>query len=351
MPQRVGRYVIVGRLGAGGMGVVYRGHDPQLRRDVAIKLPTFRGLADACAIAQRRFLREARAAAAVRHPHICPIHDVGEDQGHPYVVMALIEGGTLSERLRRDGRFADCRHAVQLTVQIADALAAVHALGVTHRDLKPGNILIERDGQAYLTDFGLARDDHDPERLTDNGALLGTPAYMAPEQASDELEVGLSCCRAGTALAIVLYPDADGARPAVSRHGAVNSIQQISMKTPPPPSQHRPDLDPELERLLLKAMTRQPHERFASVADFASALRGWEARQTATLTPADLDTAKAPPPSLVHWRRHSRRGGVPLRLPSRAARWHCWQAAPCFSCQRRAARCVSRSTMTASRRS
>jgi hypothetical protein len=135
LPERLGRYQVLGRLGAGGMGVVYRAHDPHLHRDVAIKLPSFQGTEDASGTRQR-FLREARAAAAVRHPNVCPIYDVGEEQGRPYVVMALIEGESLADRLRRQGRVEDTGEAVALVVQVADALAAVHAAAIVHRDLR-----------------------------------------------------------------------------------------------------------------------------------------------------------------------------------------------------------------------
>src|SRR5205807_6488206 len=138
-PGQLGRYRIVGRIGAGGMGTVYKAFDPELQRVVALKVPRFDvDLANLPELVQR-FLREARAAAAIRHAHVCPIHDVGEDAGTPYVVMAYVEGGSLAE-LADAGPAPDPCRAAELVRQAAEGLAAVHALGVVHRDLKPGNI-------------------------------------------------------------------------------------------------------------------------------------------------------------------------------------------------------------------
>ena len=265
LPERVGRYQIVGRLGAGGMGVVCRAHDPHLGRDVAIKMPSFGGSEESRAEARQRFLREARAAAAVRHANVCPIYDVGEEQGRPYVVMALVEGETLGDRLRRQGRFEDQRQAVALVVQVADALAAVHEARVIHRDLKPGNILLDRAGQPFLADFGLARAD-DSEHLTSVGQIMGTPAYMAPEQASPDLgPVGPWSDQ--YSLGVVLYQMLTGRLPFEGSVGAL--IFQIGSKPAPPPSQHRPDLDADLERLLMKALARPAQDRYPGVGDFA----------------------------------------------------------------------------------
>src|SRR5262249_29241004 len=161
----------------GGMGTVYRAEDPQLSRVVALKVPRIEGPQHFREVAGKRFLREARAAAGVRHPHVCSIHDVGEHESVPFVVMDYVAGRSLADRLAETPRFEDVGAAVALVRQVAEALAAVHAQGLVHRDLKPANILLDADGRAILTDFGLARYLEDAEPLTVQGTLVGTPAY------------------------------------------------------------------------------------------------------------------------------------------------------------------------------
>src|SRR5262249_23593504 len=164
LPERIGRYRVLACLGAGGMGTVYKAHDPELDRLVAVKVPHFHGSPEAQAQARQRFLREARAAARVRHPHTCPMHDVGEHAGTPFAVMAFIDGSNLSTLVQR-GPLEPAR-AVELVRKVALGLEAVHAAGVVHRDLKPGNILLDAGGEPMLTDFGLARADTDAEPRT-----------------------------------------------------------------------------------------------------------------------------------------------------------------------------------------
>ncbi len=281
LPDQVGRYRILGRVAAGGMGTVYRAHDPQLDRVVALKVPLFRSPASGRSLALQRFLREARAAAAVRHAHVCPLYDVGEQDGIPYVVMAFVEGESLAQRLRR-GRFDDPREAVVLVRQVAEALNAVHAHGIVHRDLKPGNILLEAlanepgglspRSKALLTDFGLARPEDDTERLTAEGVVVGTPAYMALEQVSREagpLGPWTDLCSLG----VVLYQMLTGRLP-FEETDPLALLYQIGQE-PPPPSRFRPDLDPALETIVQKAMARRPEERYRSARELIAALDGW----------------------------------------------------------------------------
>ncbi len=180
--DQVSRYRIVGKLGGGGMGVVYKAYDPQLDRFVALKFPSpeMSGTSEATA----RFRREARAASALSHPNICAVHDTGDDSGRLFLVMEYLEGTTLRDRLAA-GPIPQ-EDALRLAVEIADGLDAAHEAGILHRDIKPANIFVTRRGSARILDFGLAsiHRDADPNKsvLTVSGAVMGTPAYMAPEQ-------------------------------------------------------------------------------------------------------------------------------------------------------------------------
>jgi hypothetical protein len=310
VPARIGRYQLLGRLGAGGMGTVYKALDPDLDRQVAIKVPRFDGSPQAQGQARQRFLREARAAARVRHPHVCPIHDVGEHEDRPYVVMAFVEGQSLADHLRRHGRFDDCRRAVTLVRQVVEALAAVHEHGIVHRDLKPGNILLDRSGQALLTDFGLARLEGDAEHLTAPGVMPGTPAYMAPEQVDPHL--GLSGITSDVySLGVVLYQLLTGRLP--FEGSPLTILRLIADQTPQPPSRFRTDLDPSLEAVLARAMARRPEQRYPSAAAFAEALARWLAGNSVT------DPLTAGPPSAATL-TYLGQGAATLTAPSTVVR-------------------------------
>src|SRR5262249_40705860 len=179
--DRLGRYELGDELGEGGMATVFRARDRELRRDVAVKV-LFPHLARRPDIV-RRFHREARAAAALEHPNILRIYDVGgaEADDPPYMVMELIRGRTLAAEIEQRGAMAACMGAL-----LADALAAAHAAGVIHRDVKPANVLIAPGGRLLLADFGVARVEAEDSLVTRTGALLGTPAYMSPEQANGD---------------------------------------------------------------------------------------------------------------------------------------------------------------------
>jgi tRNA A-37 threonylcarbamoyl transferase component Bud32 len=273
LPQAVGRYEILAVLGEGGMGTVYKARDPQLRRLVAVKVPRFDGPQTARAVAVQRFLREAHAAAGVRHPNVCPIHDVGEQDGLPFVVMDYVEGRSLAERLEA-GHFEDCRAAAALVRQVADALEAVHERGLIHRDLKPGNILLDTGGRALLTDFGLARPQQTAEALTAAGELVGTPAYMAPEQVRPDVGA-VGPWTDVYSLGVVLYQMLCGRLPF---YGSVEGVlYQIAHATPAPPSQFREDLDPALGRVVLRMLAKQPEARFRTAREVVEALDRWSA--------------------------------------------------------------------------
>ncbi|HZY88951.1 MAG TPA: protein kinase, partial [Gemmataceae bacterium] len=298
-PERIGRYRVLVAIESGGMGRVYRAHDPQLDRFVAIKVPRLEVLRESPAVWAQRFLREAQSAARVRHPNVCPIYDVGEHDGTPFVVMAFIDGPSLAECLRGPSPYEQPAEAAQLVRQVAEGLGAVHDGGLIHRDIKPGNVLIDRDGQALLTDFGLARPEQDAEHLTASGVMVGTPAYMAPEQACGE--VG----RVGPwtdvySLGVVLYRLLAGRLPFVGPTTAV--LWKIGNELPPPPSEFRPGLDPALERVLRKAMALRPEERYATAREFAADLGAWLAAGGVGLQPGvdGRQVANLPHEEAVH---------------------------------------------------
>lgn len=268
---RIGRYRLLKHVGSGSMGDVYEAHDPQLDRRVAVKVPRCDRMSRNRAMFTERFLREARSAAAVRHANICPIYDAGDSEGQVYVVMAFVEGESLDSVLSR-GRIDDVRKAVLIAIQVADALSAIHQHGIIHRDLKPGNILIDNSGQALLTDFGLALSEMNTERITSDGLIIGTPVYMPPEQAAGE-NSKLSTAADIYSLGAVLYEMLTGQAP--FRAPLPELLRKIMLQTPLSPSELRPEIDPALTVIILKALAKVPAERYSAASAFADALREW----------------------------------------------------------------------------
>jgi serine/threonine protein kinase len=178
IPQRIGRFEIRARLGAGAFGAVYRAYDPQLDREVALKVPHAGTLENSRSV--DRFLREAKAAAQLRHPHIVPIHDAGQDGAHHFIASAFIAGRTLQDGIDEGG--LDLRASAQIVREMGEALAYAHSLGIVHRDVKSANTMLDTHGQAHIMDFGLAHRLDSAEKMTQDGAILGTPSYMAPSR-------------------------------------------------------------------------------------------------------------------------------------------------------------------------
>ncbi len=271
---RLGSYEILCKLGAGGMGEVYRARDAKLGRDVAIKvLPSeFSDHADALS----RFEREAKILAALSHPNILSIYDFGKEGGTAYVVTELLEGETLRERLGRE-RLA-WRKAVETTASIADGLAAAHGKGIVHRDLKPENIFLCKDGQVKILDFGLAKlytrmkdDQTDPGTRggTSPGTVMGTVGYMAPEQVRGEETDARSDI---FALGCLLYELLTGEK-AFKKDTPTETLWAILKEPVPEPSLAVPGLPPEMDRLTARCLAKSPQERFQSASDLAFALR------------------------------------------------------------------------------
>lgn len=270
---QLGRYRIETLLGKGGMGAVYLAHDEELDRKVALKVPFVTEQSAASVL--ERFKREARSAAALHHRNICPIYDVGQIDGQPYLTMAYIQGESLAAWRGRQTSTANILATVQ---KIALALQQAHDLGIIHRDLKPSNIMIDREGEPVVMDFGLARrdvagDDH----LTLTGQIMGTPAYMSPEQISGKpASMGPACDI--YSLGVILYELLCGKRPFEGE--LISLVTQIAMERPPSLHTLNQQIEPELERLVLKALEKHPADRYASMRAFAEAIDEYQANNT-----------------------------------------------------------------------
>ncbi len=265
--QRVGPFTIERELARGGMGVVYVAVHPRLGRPVALKLLLE---AEASEEERERFAIEARAAARLRHPNIVGIHTVGEHQGRPYLVMDLIEGESLQERIRREGPLPP-REAATLTETLARALSYAHSRAILHRDLKPANVLLSRSAEPLITDFGLAKDVAAQDRgLTRTGQVMGTPAYMPPEQADgllDQIDRRADIY----ALGATLYAMLTG-RPPFSGPRAINILHQVLHDEPSPPRALRPELAIDLETICLTCLAKEPERRYDSAQQLADDL-------------------------------------------------------------------------------
>jgi hypothetical protein len=266
LPPRFGPYCIERLLGAGGMGSVYLATDTRLDRLVALKVPRFTD-ADGADVLDR-FEREAKAAGALDHPNLCTVHDAGRIDGRPYLTMAFVDGRQLADYLR--GKPLPVRKVALLIRKVALGLAAAHGRGIVHRDLKPANVMLKKNGEPIVTDFGLARRfGRDDRRLTQSGHVMGTLQYMAPEQVRGEDD------RVGPAtdiwaLGVILYECLTGQLPFDAPGMAV--VGDIVSKDPVPPTQVRPDIGPALEAACLKALAKEPADRFSSMSAFALAL-------------------------------------------------------------------------------
>jgi tetratricopeptide (TPR) repeat protein/predicted Ser/Thr protein kinase len=275
-PERLGEFVLMKEIGRGSFGVVYLAEQPSLRRRVALKV-----LHPHVTLSERsklRFRREARVAAGLNHPHIVPVHAVGEDQGHLYFVMAWVEGETLDQAVKRrseNGRGPEFWSFVtRVCAEVAEALEHAHAKGIIHRDLKPRNVLVSPEGKALLTDFGLAR-LLEEEGVSMTGDIFGTPGYMAPEQAAGRGR------QAGPvadvySLGAVLYECIAGRRPHPGEHPAEVLRNQI-LREPEPPRRTDPSIPESLETIALWALERDPAKRYQSAAELARDLRGVQA--------------------------------------------------------------------------
>ena len=267
-PERLGRYEIIRELGKGAMGVVYEGRDPSLGRTVAIKTAR-RDVIERSGLAQEmmeRFLREAKSAGMLNHPNIITIYDVGEEAGMAYIAMEFLVGRDLNTLIDQQKRF-DVKQVVDYGVQICEALACAHDQGVYHRDVKPANIFIPDQGVLKVVDFGIAR-THD-STLTQDGALIGTPTYMSPEQfMGQRVDARSDLFSAG----IILYEMLTGEKPFTGE--ALTTIMHHILKSNPAPPHELNYMVPEaLSAVVMKALSKKPQERYPDGRAMAKALR------------------------------------------------------------------------------
>ncbi|HSD27980.1 MAG TPA: serine/threonine-protein kinase, partial [Vicinamibacteria bacterium] len=319
--ETVSHYRVDRRLGEGGMAVVYAAEDLRLGRQVALKFLRDEAGGDEAGL--DRFLGEARAASALNNPHICTVHDVGRHEGRPFIVMELLEGTTLADRLKEaplpGGELLD------LAVQLGGALSAAHAKGIVHRDLKPGNIFVTDSGLLKVLDFGVAKLQREPTGLTTSvhglqaaligsdgggstasGLVPGTPPYMSPEQARGrEVDARSDLFSLGA----VLYEMATGRRAFTG--GSPNEvIDAVLNDAPLPPSRLRPDLPRGLDAVVLRALEKHRDARYQSATEMLECLRSLQAESR--------QTTGAPEDELTGWRQPATgprrgRGSGPIR--------------------------------------
>jgi serine/threonine-protein kinase len=277
--RRLGQYELLGEIGRGGMGVVYRARHQALKRPVAIKMILAAGHAGV--YERARFRVEAEAAARLQHPNIVQIHEVGEADGLPYCVLELVEGGSLADRL--DGGPLPPREAARLVEALARAMQLAHSRNIVHRDLKPANVLLSADGTPKVTDFGLARQLDSDGGQTQTGVLLGTPDYMAPEQASGQARAAGPAADIH-ALGAVLYECLTG-RPPFRGDTVADTLEQVRHREPVPPRALRPAVPRDLETICLKCLRKEPEKRYASAEALAEDLRRWQAGEPVAARP------------------------------------------------------------------
>jgi serine/threonine protein kinase len=290
------------------MGVVFQAEDPHLRRLVALKV--MRPSLAASAEFHRRFLREARLAAAMDHEHIVTVYQVGEDRGVPFLAMQLLRGKTLQDRLERAGGRLPLPEVLRIGREIAEGLAAAHARGLVHRDIKPANVWLEEGrGRVRIVDFGLARGAEPDAQFTHAGSVIGTPAYMAPEQANGA-EVDARCDL--FSLGAVLYRAATGKSPFGDRD-TLSILNALATQTPTPPHRIVPSLPRMFSGLVMRLLAKDPADRPQSAREVVQAIEALERGETSEEADVCLPAETASPRPVAEERERKRDRERPKR--------------------------------------
>ncbi|HGY54062.1 MAG TPA: serine/threonine protein kinase, partial [Caldithrix abyssi] len=287
IPKIISHYKIVEQIGSGGMGVVYKAEDVKLKRPVALKFLPPEMTRDA--ESKARFIREAQAASSLDHLNVCTIYEIDETEDRIFIAMGFIEGKSLLEKINEER--LKIKDIVDLAIQIAGGLQAAHEHGIVHRDIKPANILITNDHVVKIVDFGLAKLSRQT-KLTMNGTTLGTVAYMSPEQArGEEVDQRTDIWSLGA----VLYEMLTGQRPFQGEYDQA-VLYSIINDQPEPPSALRSGVPPELERIVLKMLAKDPAKRYQSVndllVDLTNLKESTETKGTADFKPANNSQKK-----------------------------------------------------------
>jgi serine/threonine protein kinase len=303
-----GNYELLEEVAQGGMGIVYKARQPGLERVVALKMILSGQFARKADV--ERFYQEARAAARLDHPHIVPIYEIGQHEGQHYFTMAFIEGDSLTGMVLKKGPVPP-REAATLVASVADGVQFAHTHGIIHRDLKPDNVLLDRQGRPRVTDFGLAKQLEAGGGLTSPGQILGTPSFMAPEQARGDRDV-VGPAADIYALGGILYFMLTG-KPPFNGSTLTDVLYQVAHEEPQPPRQHNPAIPPDLEAICLKCLHKDPTQRYPNAGAVAEALRFWAAGQTipsttpSTAAAGSTSSAQAVPVPASPSRRPTRR--------------------------------------------
>ncbi len=266
-PKKIGRFEILKKLGAGGFGIVYLAFDSVLDREVALKLPHNEILQSSSAA--RRFLREAKTSARLTHPYIVQVYDAGQVDNKFFIASRFVKGVSLDEYVSQKGAL-EAKEAATIVGKLAEAVHYAHSRGIIHRDIKPHNIMIDDDGEPYLMDFGLARLETDRDKITKAGAVIGTPAYMAPEQASSKKTDQVGPLSDQYSLGAVLYELLTGQAPFSGPVEVV--LYNVISNEPDPITSHAPTVPLDLQTICAKAMCKEANQRFENCQDFAEDL-------------------------------------------------------------------------------